>query len=115
MIKINKNILINKLNENLINSPYLKLFLSGNVGKFRKYIINIFIQQERNDFKLYYNLNLFGKILMYLVSPLNFLIYGFWKNGAKEFKNMILEINQNQPKSIDVIKYKDAKLITVNE
>jgi hypothetical protein len=52
---------------------------------------------------------------MYLVSPLNFLIYGFWKNGATEFKNMILEINQNQPKSIDVIKYKDAKLITTNE
>lgn len=111
MIKLNKNKLLKYLKQKEIQANYLSNFIDNKIGWLRLKSINIFLYKEKYVYKLGYKLNIISRILLFVLSPLTFLIYGFWKSGLKEFLILMNELKLNNIKEKDTLNKKDAEFL----
>lgn len=111
MIKLNKNKLLKYLKQKEIQANYLSNFIDNKIGWLRLKSINIFLYKEKYVYKLGYKLNIISRILLFVLSPLTFFIYGFWKSGLKEFVILMNELKLNNIKEKDTLNKKDAEFL----
>lgn len=111
MIKLNKYKLLKYLKQKEIQANYLSNFIDNKIGWLRLKSINIFLYKEKYVYKLGYKLNIISRILLFVLSPLTFFIYGFWKSGLKEFLILMNELKLNNIKEKDTLNKKDAEFL----
>ena len=111
MIKLNKNKLLKYLKQKEIQANYLSNFIDNKIGWLRLKSINIFLYKEKYVYKLGYKLNIISRILLFVLSPLTFFFYGFWKSGLKEFVILMNELKLNNIKEKDTLNKKDAEFL----
>lgn len=111
MVKLNKYKLLKYLKQKEIQANYLSNFIDNKIGWLRLKSINIFLYKEKYVYKLGYKLNIISRILLFVLSPLTFFIYGFWKSGLKEFVILMNELKLNNIKEKDTLNKKDAEFL----
>lgn len=111
MVKLNKYKLLKYLKQKEIQANYLSNFIDNKIGWLRLKSINIFLYKEKYVYKLGYKLNIISRILLFVLSPLTFFIYGFWKSGLKEFLILMNELKLNNIKEKDTLNKKDAEFL----